>query len=264
MKCSEIFSALESEMPLSLAMEWDNPGLLLGNPEKKISKVLVALDATDDVIDYAAESGIDLLVTHHPLIFSPVKKITSDDPVGKRILRMAENGMAYIAMHTNYDVAPGCMADLAAARMGITGIPLEKTALVGNRMLGIGKTGNLKRAMTLTALSELVKQKFDLPFVTAFGREVCGDKVKRISICPGSGKGMYRFAKEENSEVLITGDVSHHDGLDAAEAGIAVINAGHYGLEHIFIDDMAGRIEKITGKGIRVSRYPLKFPEEVM
>lgn len=263
MKCRELLKNLEKDMPLELAFDWDNPGLQVGNPEVHVQCAVVALDATDEVVSLAIRENADLILTHHPLLFSPVKNVISDDIVGKRIIRMIEHHICCVAMHTNYDVAPGCMADLAAARLAIAGEPLEVTGEFGGRAIGVGKVGSLQAGMTVDELAAFVKKQFSLPFVGLFGRKNVRGPVSRIAVSPGSGKGMYRFAKEAGAEVLITGDITHHEGLDAAEAGMIVIDAGHYGLEHIFREDMAERLHRMEA-GINTVISPLSFPEEVI
>jgi len=263
MTCGDILEKLEIDMPLSLAMDWDNPGLLIGDPDGKVKKAVIALDATTEAVNLAIREKADLILTHHPVIFSPLKKVVNGDIVGKRIIRMVEHHISCIAMHTNYDVAPGCMADIAAGMLGITGVPLEETGEISSQKIGIGKTGNLPQEMTLEELTRMVKKQFGLPFVTVFGKNVIRNGIRRISVCPGSGRGMYHLARKQGSDVLITGDISHHEGLDAAEDGIAVIDAGHYGLEHIFINDMEKRIAGMT-EGIETVKLAVSFPEEVM
>ena len=114
MKCSEIIAGLERLSPISYACSWDNPGLLAGRTEKEVSKILIGLDATDEVVELAVKEKCDFLLTHHPLIFQPIKKINDQDFIGRRLVKLIQADISYYAMHTNFDCAPGCMADLAA------------------------------------------------------------------------------------------------------------------------------------------------------
>ena len=111
MKCRELIEILEELAPVSLACDWDNPGLLAGRSDKEVRTVYLALDATDDVIDNAVECRADMIITHHPLIFKPLKKVNDEDFISRRILKMIQNDISYYAMHTNYDVLG--MADLS-------------------------------------------------------------------------------------------------------------------------------------------------------
>ena len=117
MKCREIIEILNRLAPESMACDWDNPGLLVGRRDKEVKRVLVAVDADDAVVEESLRLGADMLLTHHPLIFSPLKKINDDDFIGRRILKLIQGDISYYAMHTNFDAAPGCMAELAAERL---------------------------------------------------------------------------------------------------------------------------------------------------
>ncbi len=264
MRCEEWIEKLNELAPESYACSWDNPGLLTGRSDKEIGKVLVALDATDEVVELAVREKADLLLTHHPLIFSPLKHVNDRDFIGRRLLRLIQNDICCYAMHTNFDAAPGCMADLAAARLHLVeGRPLELMGETGGVPYGIGKAGILLEAVSLKELAAQVKEAFGLPYVTVYGAEHASERIRRAAVCPGSGKGMAREARNAGAQVLITGDIGHHDGIDAVADGVAVIDAGHYGLEHIFIDFMADYCrEKIDGRA-DVITAPVSFPAEV-
>ena len=104
MLCKEIMQVIEASYPRNAALDFDNVGLLAGRAEKEVNRVYLALDATDAVIDRAVEAGADMLITHHPLIFSPIKKVTDEDFIGQRVVKLIRNDLSYYAMHTNYDV----------------------------------------------------------------------------------------------------------------------------------------------------------------
>ena len=227
MLCKDLVRIIETTYPCEQAMEWDNVGLLVGRYDKDIQKVFVAVDATDDIIAQAKQWGADMLITHHPLVFSPVKKVTDQDMVGRRMLNLLQDDMCYYAMHTNYDVLR--MADLASNILG-----LENAKLLEDS--GIGRVGELSNPMTVLECCELVKEKFHLEAVKVYGdlqQVVCN-----AAISPGSGKHMSGLAKEKGADVFITAEIDHHEGIDANAEGVAIIDAGHYGLEHIFIEDM--------------------------
>ncbi len=264
MRCGEWIVKLNELAPESCACEWDNPGLLAGRMDKEIGRVLVALDATDQVVELAVQERADLLLTHHPLIFRPIKRVNDRDITGRRLIRLIRHDICCYAMHTNFDAAPGCMADLAAARLRLLdGVPLQVMGEMGGEAYGIGKVGLLPEPVTIRELAEQVKRAFDLPYVAVYGARQTAGPVQRAAVCPGSGKGMAAEAKKAGAQVLITGDIGHHDGIDAAADGVAVIDAGHYGLEHIFVDFMAGYCaERIDGKAV-IRKAPLMFPAEV-
>ncbi len=265
MLCRELIEKLEELAPKSLACDWDNPGFLAGRKDKEIKKVLVALDATDRVVEQAVREQADLLLTHHPLIFRALKQVNDVNFISRRIVRLLQADISYVAMHTNFDSAPGCMADLAAERLGIrNGQPLEVTGDVNGIPAGIGKAGNLEEPVPLDALAEQVKAAFGLPFVLVYGSDAVGGKVSRIAVSPGAGGSMIRYGLEQKAEVLITGDIGHHDAIDAAAQGMAIIDAGHYGLEHIFMPFMAEYVTHVSGGTIEVLQAEPEFPARVV
>ena len=235
MQCKALIEKLETLSPRSFAEAWDNVGLLAGRYEKEIHTVMIALDATDEVVEEAVRKNADLLLTHHPLIFSARKSINDGDFIGKRLLTMLQHDMCYYAMHTNFDVMG--MADAAADEIGLFDrVVLDVTYEDDISKEGIGRLGKLPGKCTLEACGERVKQIFGLESVKIFGESE--RIVEKAAICPGSGKSVIDKAAAMGADVLITGDIDHHSGIDAMAMGVSVIDAGHYGLEKIFIPYM--------------------------
>ena len=195
MRCSEIFEYLKNLYPIELAMDWDNSGFLIGRSDKEVKNVLVVLDITNEVLEYAGAKDIDLIVSHHPIIFSALKRVTDETLLGNYILKILRNDICVIAMHTNFDIAKGGMADICSERLGLSNTCVfEITNVCDEEELGIGKIGDLKKDMSLDELIKLVKTKFDLSHVSVFGRENINSNIRRVAISPGSGKGMYKYA----------------------------------------------------------------------
>lgn len=261
MRCSEIIGRLERLAPRDYACEWDNPGLLAGRMEKEVKKVLLALDATDEVVQQAVDGQVDLLLTHHPLIFKPLKQVNDQDFISRRIVKLIQADVSYYAMHTNFDVAPGCMADLAAKCLGMYAeAPLEVTGEAHGAAIGIGKIGTLPKPLTLAELAALVKERFGLPFVTVYGLGQLDGPVSRIALSPGSGSSMISHGLAAGAQVLITGDIGHHEGIDAVANKMAVIDAGHYGLEHIFMEFMEKYLKEQFGTRLSMIQAEEAFP----
>lgn len=236
MRCSDLIQLLKQQADESYACSWDNVGLLVGSLEKDVKKVYIALDATDAALEEAIAVKADMLLTHHPLIFQGMKRITEEDFIGRRVIAMIRAGMSYYAMHTNFDVMG--MADLAAAKMQLGGLtPLEATCVEDGVPQGIGRVGSLEHEMPLSECCEQVKSAFGLEHVKVFGD--LAKAVRRVAICPGAGKSDVGEALKAGADVYITGDIDHHTGIDAVSCGMAVIDAGHYGIEHIFVPYMA-------------------------
>lgn len=256
MKCSEIIKILETLSPRSMACDWDNPGLLAGRSGKEVKTIFLAVDATDSVIEQAEQAGADMILTHHPLIFKGIKQVSDQNFIGRRVLRMIQDDISYYAMHTNFDAAPGCMADLAAKKLGLTDCEvLEKMGETGDgTSYGIGCTGRFEQPMTLREAAEQVKEAFGLPYAAVFG-ELDGEAViQKAAVCPGAGGSTMGEALAAGAQVYITGDISHHEGIDAVAQGMAVIDAGHYGIEHIFTEFMEKYLMRKLGDAVKVVR----------
>lgn len=256
MKCSEIISILEEQSPEKFACDWDNVGLLVGDFEQEVQKIYIALDATEETIAEAVKEKADLLLTHHPMIFRGLKKVNSHDFTGKRVIKLIENHISCYAMHTNFDVKG--MAELAAQKMSLIDCQvLDITDLGEQGPEGIGRVGDLPEEISLETCVRQVKEAFTVDMVKVFGD--LSQKVKRAAICPGSGKSVISCALNAKAQVLITGDIDHHEGIDAASQGLAIIDAGHYGIEKLFIPFMVQYLEKYT-EGIEIQGQPVKQP----
>lgn len=247
--CREIVEELEGAYPSSCAEQWDNVGLLVGRMDAPVDKVYIALDLTEEVLQEAQDWGADLIVTHHPMIFQGIKRVNDQDLTGRKILRLAEGHMACYAMHTNFDVL--AMADINEDLLGLqdTQVLLQTGEDAQGRPRGIGRVGTLRSPMDLESCARFVKERFDLPGVKVFGdlKKI----ISRAAVSGGAGKSMVPSALSSGAQVLITGDMDHHTGLDAVDQGLCIIDAGHYGTEYFFISYM----EKELGK---------RFPDLVL
>jgi len=252
MKCSEICTLLEREYSPEYACDWDNVGRLAGRMDKEVRTILLALDATDETVRMAVEQKADMLITHHPMIFSAMKRVTDEDMNGRRLLALIQNDISYYAMHTNYD-ARG-MADLAARLINLQECTVLKEVKDGE---GIGRVGVLPERMTLAECARLVKKAYDIPNVKIFGAPET--VVYSAAICPGAGKSTMKEALKFGCDVYITGDIDHHTGIDAVDQGLCIIDAGHYGIEHIFMDDVKDYLEKVLA-GVHMDCVPVRHP----
>lgn len=266
MKCRDMIGILEELAPKRMACEWDNPGLLAGRMDKEVKKILLTVDVDDKTVETAVREGVDMIISHHPLIFRSVKHVTDEDFIGRRIVKMIQADISYFAMHTNFDSAPGCMADAAAERLGIvSGVPLEEMGEEGGVPYGIGKIGVLEAPMNGIAFAGMVKEKFGLPFVTVYGSDLWEEEpVKTAAVCPGSGGSVIKEALAKGAQVLVTGDIGHHDGIDAKAQGLMIIDAGHYGLEHVFMEYMEEYLKGRLTEDLEIIRMPVEFPAVVI
>lgn len=255
MKAYEIAELMEKLSPVKYACDWDNVGMHVGRNDNEIKKILVTLDVSDEAVEKAVAIKADMIISHHPLIFKGIKKVNESDIVGRRILTMAENRINCYCMHTNFDCVGG-MAELAADRIGLQDCIVLEEVCEGE---GIGRVGFLSCDMTVKELCNMVKKKFSLDRVALYGNE--DEIVKKVAICPGSGKDEIELALLKGAKAIITGDVSYHYGIDSVAKGINVIDAGHYGIEHIFIDKIYSYLMENT-EGIEIVKMDFNNPQK--
>lgn len=256
MKGRELIRILEEQSPPSYACKWDNTGFLAGDAGKEITKAYLVVDVTDEAIEEAIAEGADLIISHHPLIFGGIKRVTTDDFIGRRLIKLIKNDIACYAMHTNFDVKG--MADLSAAMLGLEDVRvLDVTETEDGKEEGIGRVGRFMAPMALAHCAKFVKAAFSLKEVKIFGD---AERVLEwAAICPGAGKSEMENALRKGADVFITGDIGHHEGMDALAQGMCVIDAGHYGLEHVFIQYMKEYLEQRCS-GIQVAAQEIRFP----
>ena len=218
---AEISRYLDEQVPRSLSCSWDNDGLLCcPDPERTVERVLVALDVTDKTVDMAICGKYDLLLTHHPLIFRPIKSLTPMDIVPKKLLRLVGAGVSAIALHTRFDAVDGGVNDALASALGLPVVerfPCEDALE--------GRIVELAQAVSLPDFANAVKQAIGTDSVNCAN---AGKPVKRIGLLGGEGGDFVRAAYDAGCDTYLTGRVGYHSMLDAAELGINVMEAGHF------------------------------------
>ncbi|MFP3153627.1 Nif3-like dinuclear metal center hexameric protein [Lachnospiraceae bacterium ZAX-1] len=259
MICEKIIEVLNCQSPETYACGWDNVGLLVGSHLQDITNIYIALDATDDTILEARKANADMLLTHHPLIFEGLRNINAQDFIGRRVIQLIKHEICYYAMHTNFDIMG--MAGLAADAIKLTAtgvLDIKGYEQAGSVPYGIGKVGMLPTQMTLRECAEHVKQAFHLDTVKVFGQ--LDTKIHRAGIVPGAGKSLIDHALHAKAEVLITGDIGHHEGIDAVARNMCIIDAGHYGIEQIFVPYMKEYLERnLTGVAVHTQMSTQPF-----
>ena len=230
-RVSDVRELVGGIAPFELAEEWDNVGLLFGHAQAEVTRVLVALDLTQGVLDEARALGAQLIVTHHPIMFSARKRVTDEDREGRLMLGMAEAGIAHIAAHTNLDAAPGGVNDTLMAAMGAANIVGE----------GCVRAGDLPEGTTLGALAARAERRLRGP-VRVYGAK--DTPVHRLGCCSGAGGSEIAEAKALGADCFITGEVRHHEALDAVDGGMCVLEAGHFETENPVCEVLAQALQK--------------------
>lgn len=225
MKIKEVIEALERFAPLPLQEEYDNSGLQTGTTETEVSGALLCLDVTLDVVREAAQSGCNLIISHHPLIFRPIRKITTDT-IGSIIIEAIRNGITIYASHTNLDNAPLGVNRRIADILNLTNV----RALNEN---GSGIIGELSMEMPEESLLALVRDRFSVPCIKH--NSCLGRNIRQVAVCGGSGAFLIDNAVEQGADAFITGEIGYHRmfGYDGV---IKLMEIGHFESEQFTVD----------------------------
>ena len=237
----DVARMLEAFAPAEMKMDFDNVGFLAGTGETEVTRVLTALDITDQVIDEAIESGAQLIVSHHPLFFS-LKAVTDADPVGRRVVHLLRAGLSAICMHTNLDAAEGGVNDALADALGLENRQL--LTVEGHMKDGtpycIGREGWLARPVPLEEYLAFVTKTLNCGGL----RYVPGGKpVHHVAVMGGAGGDDYQLALQKGCDTYVTADVKYHVFLECRAAGLNLIDAGHFNTENVVVTVLAARIQ---------------------
>lgn len=231
----DILDFLEALCPMRYKIEWDHTGLQLGSRNKAVDKVLLALDPFPHVCREAVDKGADLLLCHHPLIFNPTDAITDDDSVGRAALILAENGITAVSAHTNLDCAPGGVNDTLARLLGladIQAIDCDKDHILRQGIV---------EEQTLQEFMGKVKALLGTPVL----RYADGGKpVFKVAVGGGACGTEWRIAKEAGCDTFVTSDVKYNHFWDSKDAGMSIIDAGHFYTENPIIPVLADKLQE--------------------
>ena len=233
MKASELVRPIEEFAPVCEQEKWDNCGFSVGDPHMEVSNALIALDCTEAVVDEAIERGADIIITHHPLIFGGVKKITPQNELGRIIYKAVKHNIAIYAAHTNMDKASG----------GVSAIMADKIGLVQREILtpdGFGIAGSLEKELSVEEFVGKLKNAFGVDVVRCSAP--LDEKITKVAVCGGSGKSFIADAMGKGAQVYVTGDITYHDFY--AEKGFMVMDIGHYFSEYSIVDVFANIVSK--------------------
>ena len=242
-KISEVCAYLDTIAPQAYAMDFDNPGRLVGGEDQAVDKILIALDATGAVIDEAAAWGAQLLVTHHPLIFHKLARVVPEDVTGALVVKFLEGHITLFSMHTNLDSARGGVNDVLAQRLGIRNTQvLDAQGEDTNGVYGIGRWGELDAPMGVDAFLKMVRQSLG-----AHGlRYVAGRRdIRRVAVGGGACGEYLELAHALGCDAFVTADLKHDRFLAAKQLGMTLVDAGHFSTENPVCDVL---FEKLSGK----------------
>ena len=233
MKVIDIYNFLDSIAPFNTALPFDNAGLLVGEGQKEVKKIGVILDVTPEAVDFAAQNGIDLIISHHPVIFNPLKRLQTDSVP----YLLAKYDIAVISAHTNLDAAKGGVNDALAKALELENIaPLAEND--GGDFPPMGRTGTLKRPVSDRDFAIFVAEKLSTKAKTVLS----GKEIAKVALCGGAGEDFITPALKAGADALVTADVKHHNLLLAGSLGLCLIDAGHFETENVVVPILAEKL----------------------
>ncbi|WP_328466704.1 Nif3-like dinuclear metal center hexameric protein [Actinoplanes sp. NBC_00393] len=238
----DVVDALDARYPRSWAESWDRVGLVLGEFDQPVTRVLCVVDCVPETVDEALSLGADLIVAHHPLLLKPVSSIAPDTFKGRIVHRLIKGGVALYTAHTNADTANPGVSDALAARLDLTGlrplVPAEGAAAGEGR--GLGRIGTLPQPLTLEKLARLAADR--LPR-TAAGVRAAGDperEIRTVAVCGGAGDSFLADAAQAGVDAYLCADLRHHPVSEhLADGGPALLDVAHWASERPWLDDVA-------------------------
>ena len=236
-KVKDVVKVIEDFAPVSLQEGWDNSGLCIGSPEAPVTSVLFGLDCTPELVDEAVACGADMIVTHHPLIFSGLKKISPEDAVGEAVIKAIKAGISIYAAHTSADKVLAGVSGAMAARLGLANVTILDEDGEGT---GLGVVGDFPEPISAEEAVSLVKERFSLKAMRT-SRPVDG-KISRVAMCGGSGGSLIKAAMKSGAQLYISGDISYHNFF--TRDGFMIVDIGHYESEIEIVDILFSLIKK--------------------
>ena len=227
----DIYNYIDKFAPFESCAEWDNVGLLVGDKSKAVKRAAVALDITPHNVMKAAEAGCNLIISHHPVIFHPIKALNSQSAS----YLLAKYDISAICAHTNLDAAAGGVNDVLANVIGLRDVrPIYSKE---SENLAFGRLGVLTQSIKAKDFAQVIKEHLGAPRVDF----TCGDKeIKTVAVSSGSGADLYiDFCIESNIDAFVTSEIKHHQCLEAVQAGLCIIDAGHFCTERIICKPLA-------------------------
>lgn len=242
MKIKDIIKFLEERFPLSLQEEWDNSGLQIGNIENDLTNIMISLDLDEQTIQKAKEKSCNLIINHHPFLFSSIKSIDLNEEKGKIIKDLIKNDITVFAMHTNLDIGKGGVNDNLAKLLELKDISNLDTNNE-NPMARFGYTNE----KTAYDFSKFVKEKLNCKGLILYGDK--NKKIKKVALCGGAGSDFISDAIKKDCDLIVTSDVKYHEAIDNCKK-INIVDPGHFASENHIIYMIKDLLEKNFATGI--------------
>lgn len=242
MKIKDVIKFLEERFPLSLQEDWDNSGLQIGNIESDLTNIMISLDLDEQTIQKAKEKSCNLIINHHPFLFSSIKSIDLNEEKGKIIKDLIKNDITVFAMHTNLDIGKGGVNDNLAKLLELRDISNLDT----NNENPMARFGYIDEK-TAYDFSKFVKEKLNCKGLILYGDK--DKKIKKVALCGGAGSDFINDAIDKNCDLIVTSDVKYHEAIDNCKK-INIVDPGHFASENHIIYMIKDLLEKNFATGI--------------
>ena len=260
LRVQDILKQINSSAPFDLAESWDNVGLLVGDPQREVRKILVGLDPTTALVDEAVAKGADTIITHHPVIFRPLKSINSGEPEGRLLATALSHSIAMIGCHTNLDSARMGVSDILAERLGLS----ELTPLIGSGTddgTGIGRIGKYSEPLDDETFIKQMLEALSLESVQIVGK--VPETVSTVAVCGGSGSDFAPDALRAGADVYVSAEIKHATAIWAKERDFCIVDGTHYATEYpavsLLVNQLSQWIED-TGRTVVVLKAESEAP----
>lgn len=238
MTVKKLYDKLTERIPENLREEWDNDGIMCSSDfSREVNNVLIALDVTEEIVDYAIGRNFDLIISHHPLVFRPIDRVTEENHVSRKIIKLISNNVSVFSFHTRADKVEGGVNDILASRLGLTEVePFGE----GN----IGRIGTLTEESELSVFADLIKLQLGADCVRIANAYT---PVKRVAIVGGDGKDLVADAIKVGADTFVSGRISYNIMEEASERAINLVEAGHYFTEQPVTEFFSSLVSSIDG-----------------
>lgn len=251
----DCIQVLERVAPPELKESWDNVGLMIGDETDAIRGILFSLDVTEEVAEEAASLGCNLIISHHPLIFQPIRSLNRQRD--SKLFRLIESRINVYSMHTNLDCARDGVNDRLAECFELQ----DTKVLCSDEETGLGRIGRLPEKMSFEAFLSLVKSVLNVKYVRYVGD--LNRDVRTVAVLGGAGADYLEYALKEGADVMLTAEVKHHIGLYAKETGIALVDAGHFETENIVLEPLMETLRECFDVPMYLSKRHRSFIETI-
>jgi dinuclear metal center YbgI/SA1388 family protein len=252
---ADIIQVMDQLAPPSLAEDWDNVGLQVGDRRWPVRIVGVALDPSPEVVQAGCEMKMDMLVTHHPLIFNSLKSIDFNTTIGSIIDRAARQRMTIFSAHTNLDKTADGLNDILARKIGLKNLQILEPEKEPDQRTGIGRIGTLENPIKLENFALEIKKKIELKNIKFVGKPDL--MINKVAVCTGSGSSLLKPFFSSGAQVYISGDLRYHDARDTEAVNLGLVDIGHFSSEYLMVGELVKRLKRIfSQKQIEVEVKP--------